>query len=62
MFMIYGKMKNGNRFSPIDLKNGFFVNRKIYGSYFDTENVANRVVEDLNRNNPGMIFEYRKVK
>ncbi len=61
MFMIYGKIKGNGRFSPVDLESGCFVNRKIYGSFFDCEGIAKDVVRDLNGNNPGMIFEYRKV-
>jgi len=59
--MIYGKQKDSGRFNPVNLEDGCFTRRKLYGSFFYTEQEAQKVVDSLNADNKDLIFEYRKV-
>ena len=60
MYMIYGKEKGKKRLKPVNLTDGCFENNVIHGSFFDKEDEAQRVVDDLNKCNADMEFTYKK--
>lgn len=62
-FRIYGKEKTARKFLALDYSRGALVNNLIYATLIKEDELdkAQKALDHLNSNNPGFIFELRKV-